>query len=455
MPQIFYVFRYFHAYRTVSVSKIATSLMFSISCSLGLISCNASAANQSLSPKTYQALNDIQALLTENKFSEVEDGLKDLEENLTPGFGLALTYQIHAQLFLAQENRMQALNYFNKALALEAMKATQAVSLATNVAQLYLADSQIIEAISVLQIRIEAAEKEKLGSTNSMAFITLGSAFQLKQDFKNSIVWLKQGIDRSQQPRENWLQMLMAAYYQLKQYPEAISVLDQLIVINETKEEYWLQQASLQQMLNKPKEALKVLQLANVRNILVKEEGLIILVQLLITEGIPERAGRILQALLEQKKIELNDENWTLLASAWLQSRERKQAITAFINAAEYSLQLVDKSLKEKGDVQVIQLETTQETRQEAAKLYYRSAQLQFDESDFKGAVSSFAKARALGLTGKKRGLSFLMQGNAYFELEEYQNAKVYFSKALAEPDSTNSAKAWLDYMQQLEVLKT
>jgi tetratricopeptide (TPR) repeat protein len=431
------------------VSKIATLLMFGIICSLGLISFNARAANPSLSPKTYQALNDIQVLLTENKFSEAEDGLKDLEENLTPSFGLALTYQIHAQLFLAQENRIQALIYFNKALALEAMKATQAVSLATNVAQLYLADSQVVEAISVLQIRIEAAEKEKVGSTNSMAFITLGSAFQLKQDFKNAIVWLKQGIDRSKPPRENWLQMLMAAYYQLKQYPEAISVLDQLIVMNETKEEYWLQQASLQQMRNKPKEALNVLQLANVRNILVKEEGLIILVQLLITEGVPERAGRILQELLEQEKITLNDDNWKLLASAWLQSRERKRAITAFINAAEYSLQLVDKSLKEKEEVNKI------ETKQEAAKLYYRSAQLQFDESDFKGAISSFTKARVLGLTGSKRGLSFLMQGSAYFELEEYQNAKVYFSKALEEPKSTNSAKAWLDYMEQLEVLKT
>jgi tetratricopeptide (TPR) repeat protein len=440
----------FYADQIVSVSKIATLLMFSISCSLGLISFNAT-ANQSLSPKTYQALNDIQALLAENKFSEVEEGLEDLEENLSQGFGLALTYQIHAQLFLAQENRMQALNYFNKALALEAMKATQAVSLATNVAQLYLADSQIVEAISVLQIRIEEAEKEKVGSTNSMAFITLGSAFQLKQDFKNAIKWLKQGIDRSNQPRENWLQMLMAAYYQLKQYPEAIRVLDQLIVINETKEEYWLQQASLQQMLNKPVEALNVLQLANVRNILVKEDGLIILVQLLIAEGAPERAGRVLQELLEQEKIALNDENWKLLASAWLQSRERKQAITAFINAAEYSLQLADKSLKEKEVMQVNRLEA----RQEAATLYYRSAQLQFDESDFNGAVSSFTKARVLGLTGKKRGLSLLMQGNAYFELEEYQNAKVYFSKALAEPNSTNSAKAWLDYMQQLEVLKT
>ncbi|MEH6447305.1 MAG: hypothetical protein V7765_01470 [Oleispira sp.] len=419
--------------------------VFLTTCLIGLTSFNAHAANQSLSPKTYQALNDIQTLLTEEKFSEVEEGLKDLEENLTPGFGLALTYQIHAQLYLTQENSQQALVYFNKALALEAMKAVQAVSLATNVAQLYLADGQLDEAVAVLQTRVGAAEEEKQGSTNAMAFITLASAFQLKQDYHRSIVWLKRGIERAKQPRENWLQMLMAAHYQLKQYPEAIVVLDQLIVLNEQKEEYWLQQASLHQMLNQPKEALKVLQLANIRNVLVKEDGLIILVQLLITQGVPERAGRILLELLEQEKIELNEDNWKLLASAWLQGRERKQAINAFIKAAEFSLlQSKEGSIKK----------DTMKSRLAAAKLYYRSAQLQFDESDFSAAAANFAKARALGLQGRKVGLSLLMQGNAYFELEEYVNAKVYFSKALKEASSTNSAKAWLDYMQQLELLE-
>lgn len=395
--------------------------------SLSTFAIAAKSPNQSLSPKTYQALNDIQALLAESKFAEVEEGLKDLEENLNPGFGLALTYQIHAQLFLAQENSKQALNYFNKALALDAMKATQAVSLATNVAQLYLAEGQIDEAINVLQPRIEAAEVEKPGSTIAMAYISLGSAYQLKQDFKNAIVWLQQGIARTDKPRENWLQMLMAAHYQLKQFAAAVAVLDQLIVINESKEEYWLQQASLHQMMNQPKEALKVLQLANVRNILVKEDGLIILVQLLIMEGVPERAGRILLDLLEQKKIEITEDNWKLLASAWLQSRERKKAIKAFVQAAELS---------------------------SSADLFYRSAQLQFDESDFTGAIKNFARARELGINGKKIGLSLLMQGNAYFELEDYINAKVFFSKALKEPGSTNAAKAWLDYMQQLDLLK-
>lgn len=401
------------------------------------------AANQSLSPKTYQALNDIQVLLTEEKFSEVEEGLKDLEENLTPGFGLALTYQIHAQLFLSQEDSNNALIYFNKALNLEAMKAVQAVSLATNVAQLYLSNGKTEEAITVLKVRIEAAEIEKPDSTNAMAFITLGSAYQLKQDFENAIIWLQQGIERTKKPRENWLQMFMAAHYQLKQYKKAIQVLDLLIVINEKKEEYWLQQASLYQMLNEPKGALKVLQLAYVRNILVKDDGLIILVQLLITEGAPERASRILLELLEQEKIELNDDNWKLLASAWLQSRERIKAVSAFLKAAEISLQQ-SKNSSLKSD--------TRKSKLAAAKLYYRSAQLQFDESDFEGAISSFSKARALGITDKKVGLSLLMQGNAYYELENYTSAKVYFSKALKEASSTNSARAWLDYMQQLDL---
>jgi len=400
---------------------------------LTVTAANTFAANQSLSPKTYQALNDIQTLLSEEKYSEVEEDLKDLEENLTPGFGLALTYQIHAQLFLAQEDSDQALKYFNKALELEAMKAVQAVSLATNVAQLYLANSKTEQAIKVLLPRIEAAEKEKLDSTNAMAYITLGSAFQLKQDFANAIVWLKQGIERAKTPRENWLQMLMAAHYQLKQYPQAIVVLDHLIAINEKKEEYWLQQASLNQMQNKPQAALKVLQLAYVRDVLIKEDGLITLVQLLITQGVPERAGRILHDLLAQNKIELTEDNWKLLASAWLQSRERKQAITAFLQAA----QLTEQSAKQK---------------KAAAKLYYRSAQLQFDESDFTGAVTSYAKARTLGINGKKFGMTLLMQGNAYFELEDYINAKLFFSKALQEPNTTNSARAWLDYMQQLEL---
>lgn len=415
------------------MSPIVNLLMVLVIGFTALASINAS-ADQSISPRTYKTLNEIQTLLADNKHSEVSKELKELEENLSPGFGLALTYQIHAQLFLAKEDSKNALIYFNKALALDTMKAVQAVSLATNVAQLHLASDEISQAISVLKPRILAAEEEQPDSTNAMAFITLGSAYQLNKEYRNAVTWLKKGISRSDKPRENWLQMLMASHYQLKQYSNAVSVLDQLININSDKEDYWLQQASLYQIMNKPYEALKVLQLANVHNVLEKESGLITLVQLLIAEGVPERAGRVLLSLLEENKIELTESNWKLLASAWLQGRERQRAIEAFVEAAELSLK-------------------TNTSKKDAADLYYRIAQIQFDSSDFSGAISSFSKARELGITGKKVGLSLLMQGNSFYELENYQQAKVFFSKALKEPSSTNSAKSWIDYMQQLELL--
>lgn len=406
-------------------------------------------ANQTLSPKTYQALNDIQVLLTEGKYSEVEEELLELEDDLSAGFGLALSYQVHAQLYLAQENTPQAIVYFNKALELEAMKAVQAVSLATNVSQLYLADSNTQAAINVLLPRIKAAETEKKGSTLAMAYITLGSTYQVKSDFASSIAWLEEGIARSKKPRENWLQMLMAAHYQLKQYPQAIELLDQLIVINESKEEYWLQQASLYQIQQKPKKALEVLELAYVRGWLKKEDGLILLVQLMVTQGIPERGGRFLHELLQQDSIELSESNWSLLASAWIQGRERQSAIMALENAALISeKEYLDETSGEK------KASEKKDGKAKAAKLYYRVAQLQFDEDQFAAAIRNFQKSLTLGLSGKKVGTALLMQGNSYFELADYTDAKLYFSKALAEPSSSNSARAWLDYMQQLELFE-
>ena len=407
-------------------------------------------ANQSLSPRTYEKLNEIQTLLSEGKHVEVKTELLELEADLSPGFGLALTYQIHAQLHLSQENTVQAIVYFNKALELEALKAVQAVSIATNVSQLYLSDGNTEAAIKVLKPRIEAAEAEKEKSTISMAYITLGSAYQVKGDFNGSIPWLKEGIARSTKPRENWLQMLMAAHYQLKQYPEAVNLLNQLIVINESKEEYWLQQASLYQLQGKPKKALEVLEIAYVRGWLKKEDGLILLVQLLVTQGIPERGGRFLYEMLQQNLVELSESNWSLLASAWIQGRERKSAILALENAALLSEQLEsDRSKRDSFKDEGL------ENKNKAAGLYYRAAQLQFDEGDFSGSIKNYQKSLGLGLSGKKVGTAILMQGNSYFELANYKMAKVYFSKALSEPGSSNSARAWLNYMQQLELFES
>jgi len=166
--------------------------------------------------------------------------------------------------------------------------------------------------------------------------------------------------------------------------------------------------------------------------------------QLLINQGVPERAARILNDLLKNQQVELSEENLRLMASAWLQGKERVHAIAGLVQAAEQS----------KKEIADLPDEADRNKRQKGtAKLYYRAAQLAFEVSDFETAALQYQNARQEGLSSNQHALSLLMQGNAYFEMENYQMAKVYFSKAQQEPRTTAAAKSWLDYMSQLEVI--
>src|SRR5690554_7359564 len=111
--------------------------------------------------------------------------------------------------------------------------------------------------------------------------------------------------------------MLMVAHCQEKRYADSVSVLDELIRIHPNKEDYWQQQASLYQMLEQTSKALRTLELGYAGGYVQKPDSILQLVQLLINNGIPERAGRILQKHLSDNSIELSDKHWKTLAAAW------------------------------------------------------------------------------------------------------------------------------------------
>jgi len=392
-------------------------------------------ANTEISQKTYKKISAIQELISEENYAEALVDLKDLEESLSPSYGLALVLQLHAQTLLAQDsdkNLNQAQGLFIKALDLNALPLNQEVGLAANVAQLYLAQEKLDDAIKTLSPRLSKAEKDDKAKKQLSAqpYIVLGASYQLKQNYKQAITWLEKGIAladaKKSKVQENWLQMLMASYYQLKNYPKAIAVLDRLITVNPSKEDYWLQQASMYQMLDDSKNALVVLETAYVRNILTKKGAFTIFVQLLIQEEIPDRAGRILSKLLDEGKIELTEKKWKLLASAWLQARERNLAANALLKAAEI---------------------------QKDGVVFYRVAQLELENQNYAKSAELFQKARQVGLNSERSAYSLLFQGNACHQAENFKCAREYFLKAQKEPITTTQAKAWLDYMMQMDQL--
>jgi len=396
------------------------------------------AKNTNLSPATYESLNEIQTLMGDEKQDEAEAELKDLIEDLKPGFGLALSYQLYGQLALSRENTTDAIKWFSKSLALDALTTQQEINLSTTVAQLLLSQEKYSAAIKELEPRLKKAQQEEAEAKKQkldgkefippITYITLATGYQVNKNFKASIPLLQEAIRRQKAkgdaPKENWLQMLMSAHYQEKQYPQTAAVLDDLIRINPGREDYWQQQASVYQLIRQFKKALNTLELGYSGGYVAKPDSLILLVQLLINQNIPERAGRILQKHLQNGDLELNDRNWKLLAAAWQQGRERDRAAEAMIKAAEYM---------------------------DDGSLILRAAQLKSQDSEYGESLKIAKAAIKKGLKDDAKGRALLLAGQASVELKQLKSARRYFQQALTIGDSAGSARSWLEYINALE----
>ena len=396
------------------------------------------AKSTNLSPATYNTLNEVQTLLGESKNDEAEAELKDLIDDLKPGFGLALAYQVYGQLELSRDQQNKAIGWFQKSLALDALTDQQTINLSTTVAQLLLAQEKYAQAVKELQPRFDLARKQESEAKQQnpdaayiippVTFITLATAYQVNKEYAVSIPLLREAIKREKEkgnsPKENWLQMLMSAHYQLKQYKETAVVLDDLLRINPQREDYWQQQVGVYQILQRFDKALVSLELGYAGGYVTKPDSIILLVQLLINQNIPERAGRILQKHLNNGDLELNDKNWKLLAAAWQQGRERDKAAEAMLSASKYL---------------------------EDGKLILRAAQLKEQNSDFKACMSIALDAIEKGLDDDDKGRALLLAGRSATELNDLKAARRYFQQALTLADSAGNARSWLEYINALE----
>ena len=402
-----------------------------------------------LTPGQYKALNDIQEALSEKDFVQAQERLDKFTQKLEPSFALALAYQLYGQLYLMQEKTEKSLAYFEKTLALNVLEPAQEVGIATTSAQILLSLDRAADASRDLEPRLtkllnkeqelrkshkhkrrggrghEDHDHEKqfeIVSPQSMA--TLATACHLQRDYKKSIPWLKHALKRSQSPQENWLLMLMVAYYQEKNYLAAAEVLDDLQRVNPSKEEYWVQQAAMYQMVEKPALALRSLELGYGAGYVEKPSNIMQLIQLLISQGMPERGARILQKHMNDKTLELTDSNWRLLAGAWLQSRERQHAA--------HTLRLANAHLND-------------------GVLLFRAAQLQAQDGAYQGALNDAQAALSKGLEDKEKSKALMLAANSAYELKDLATARRYFQQALAFSDTASNAKSWLDYIGNLE----
>ena len=384
-------------------------------------------AEASISPRTYNALNDIQAAIssakTPEEYKEAEEDINELLSSLSGNdLGLALGLQILAQLKDTTNKPEAALTALKKAYALKALDAATKGQIGTSLAYMYFSQGQFNNAIVILDGHIKQLKKEPSPTIYALLAI---SYFSLEK-YAEGLPYIEKACENASKPNESWLANAFAANYKLNNIKRAIHYTDQLIVNFPHKADYWNQKTGLHQSLEEFEKAALVSNLSSKQGYLTKEAQLFNLGILMASSGAPYEVAVTLTDAIEAGLLKKTERIERLLMQAWVQSKEMKRARS--------TLQNIFQSYNENKDGILL-------------ANYLMDAELWLDAVNVSNKIIENKNA----LSDKQLGSLYLMNGVSLYRLGKEEQALIMIGKASGLKDSSSQAKSWMNYIKQMQ----
>jgi tetratricopeptide (TPR) repeat protein len=293
----------------------------------------------------------------------------------------------------------------------------------------------------------------------AQAWSLLGQAYFQQGDYRKSMSSMKTAISMSEEegykPKENWYVIVAACIGELKkEIGEKKSLLQQLdiyeILVNlYPKKLYFIQLGGTYGQLGRERDYMITLKAAHAKDLLDKESEYLALAQLLLLNQNPYWAAQVLVS--GQKKITTyqetvvdkvtgketkidktgpvvkdNEKNLKLLADSWRMAQEIDKAIPILAKAAALS---------------------------KDGKAYVLLGNLYLSEDKLDLAVDSIKKGLKKGKITKLSQVHLTL-GQAYFELQKFNDAKKEFRIAARDKDKQikKTANNWIKYTENEEV---
>ena len=402
--------------------QLAVLLIFLIGSVLALPSVVSAAAKEGKKPPpvsrlTYQRLERVQKLFDEGKYRE---SLKQLSEVLPKvkdkAYESALLLRAQASAYIGLGNYAQAAKSLERTLATEGLPTESADRVEYDLARLYMALERYAKASGMLSRWIKKTPEPPVE-----AYVLLGQALAQQSRWRESVSPLRKAIRKSSSPKENWYQLLLAAYYELKDYEACKRLLKVMVKRYPGKADYWRQLAGIHQLTNDYAEALAVLEMAYTRALLSREDDLRNLGALYLQQEQPERAARVLSKALDDKMLPPKARYYRLLGDARYLARDRKGAAVALRRAAELS---------------------------NDGNIWLRLAQIAATEEQWSEVVNTARKALRTKRV-RRPGSAHMLLGIALFELDDKAAAEKAMVRAAKYPKTREQAESWLGYLRE------
>ncbi len=287
-------------------------------------------------------------------------------------------------------------------------------------AQLYFVQEDYAKSVKVLDkwmsLQVEGIRPEAY-MLKAQAYYQLDQFAQAEEPI---VAALKEAKLRGQGPKESWLALLRAVYYEQAEYAKAVKVLAQLVK-RWPKPSYYLQLSGMLGLMGEQKGQLYVMHAAYAAGMLENEFQILNMARLYMAEDAPFPAIEILEQGLSDGRIEETAQNLQLLAQAMSLAKEPEAQIPVLEKAARLS-----------GE----------------ARQYMYLGQAQIALYRWSDAAKSLEQALKIG--GLDRPGSVYMQlGTAYYNQKAFSRAKQAFKEASAFEDYASQADQWVRFVNQ------
>ena len=351
-------------------------------------------------------------------------------------------------IYFSEEDYDQAMYAYEQLLnEPEATIPLRTASLLT-LAQLNLVKERWDKGISLILQWMDEVE-----TVTAQPYYLLSSAYFQKEDFVRARTNMEEAIrlaeEEGYRPKENWYVLLAACFSELKDRkvigPEY--ALEQQVGIYEIlvnyypKKQYFLQLGYTYQQMDREEDYMLTLKAAYDKDFLDKESEYLALAQMLLLKKNPYWAAQVLVAG-QEKKVTITDEDTgeeetvavlkdkektlKLLADAWRMAQEIDMAIPVLEKAAKMS---------KDGDTYVL-----------LGNLYLFEDRM---EDSIRAINNGLAKPKV-----KSRSQALLVLGQAYFELQNFEEAKKQFRAAARDENKRikKTANSWIKYAENEEI---
>ena len=351
-----------------------------------------------------------------------------------------------AYVYFSSEKYTQAMDAYRKLIAEPEVTIPLRTGALLSLGQLYMVQEDYKKGIQyVLQWQKE------IEKVTAQSYALLGQAYFSLEDYKKSLSSIETAIKLAEEegykPRENWYVIMAANISEMKsEIGEKESLRRQLpiyeILVNlYPKKLYFIQLGGVYGQLGRERDYMITLKAAHAKDFLDKESEYKALAQLLLLNKNPYWAAEVLISG-QKKMITIVDE----------ETEEEK--IVPVVKDTEKNLKLLADSLRMAQEIdRAIPVLEKAASMSKDGESYVLLGNLYLSEDKVNEAVASIKK----GLEkGKIKNLSqvYLTLGQAYFELQEFDEAKKNFRIAARDKKKKIKTQAnnWIKYTENEEI---